>query len=155
MFFFSTLAFLLSLVSANFLSRGGPIGDPSYDSATYHWECGETVALNISDCEPVFAQIRNISAANEGRYNFTHWPSRYWSAGSCKVTIDIDTLPQRGLLLYTEEMISIGRWGVASFCNQASQRAMVRPQNNTWRLYLTEPSWNPLQAFTAYSKDEV
>lgn len=39
MLFFSILLSFLSFASANILSKG-PVGDPSYDSSKYHWECG-------------------------------------------------------------------------------------------------------------------
>jgi hypothetical protein len=41
MLFLLTVVSFLSFASANFLSKGKPIGDPSYNSAKYHWECGK------------------------------------------------------------------------------------------------------------------
>ncbi|KAM5344852.1 hypothetical protein ACJ41O_010714 [Fusarium nematophilum] len=147
MLFFTTLVSLLSLASANFLSKGGA-GDPSYDSSKYHWECGIVAITNRTNCDHVFSQIRNISASTNRWWTKNDWDEKEWQHGSCKATLSVGALPSGGLKIHTGELASVVEWGTNSLCGRSSQRTMVKPLNGTWQLWLTEPAWNRSRPFT-------
>ncbi|KAJ4256701.1 hypothetical protein NW762_008797 [Fusarium torreyae] len=116
MLFLSSFATLFSLAAANTLPYGGEVGDPSYNSNKYHWECG--------------------------------MPAKEWEHKTCKATLQINHLPRGGLKIQTNELIEVAEWGLKSLCGRSSQRVMVNPQNDDWKLWLTEPSWNRSKPFT-------
>ncbi|KAI8658822.1 hypothetical protein NCS55_01160200 [Fusarium keratoplasticum] len=141
MLFFSILLSFLSFASANILSKG-PVGDPSYDSSKYHWECGMKSSLKLDDCESIFTQIHDLGNTINGWFTLNWWPARVWDHKSCRVLLHVGELPKGGLRLHTDEFIKVARWGAHSLCGGTWQRSMVRPQNDTWRLYIADSMWN-------------
>ncbi|KAJ4183526.1 hypothetical protein NW755_009561 [Fusarium falciforme] len=142
MLFLLTVVSFLSFASANFLSKGKPIGDPSYNSAKYHWECGKTTTAVLDDCEPIFTQIRALGNTTDGMFKLNWWPARTWDHKSCRALLNVGELPTGGLKLHADELVKVARWGAHSLCGGTWQRSMVRPQNDTWRLYIVESMWN-------------
>ncbi|KAF4967241.1 hypothetical protein FSARC_5153 [Fusarium sarcochroum] len=148
MLFLSCFLTLFSLTVANILSHGGEVADPSYNSNKYHWECGMTAIINFSDCEKVFSEIRN--ASTDGLLTISEWPAKVWERKTCKATLQTNYLPRDGLEIRTDELIEVAEWGLKSLCGRSSQRTMVNPQNDDWKLWLTEPSWNRSKPFALY-----
>ncbi|RMJ19663.1 hypothetical protein CDV36_000636 [Fusarium kuroshium] len=142
MLFLSILLSFLSFTSANILSKGKPLGDPVYDSSKYHWECGKTTVAMLDDCEHIFTQIRNLGNTTDGTFKLNWWPARVWDHKSCRALLDVGELPGDGLKLHADEFVKVARWGAQALCGGTWQRSMVRPQNDTWRLYIVESMWN-------------
>ncbi|KAF4974988.1 hypothetical protein FZEAL_8172 [Fusarium zealandicum] len=148
MILLSALVSLLSLATSMVLHHEPPNGQLVYDSSNYHMECGMQTVLNITDCEKLYPEIRKLGAPSNGWWTKTDWAVTEWEHESCKATLVIKILPKGGLKIHTSHLINTGHFGLKTLCGETSQRALVKPQNGTWELYFTEPSWNISRPFT-------
>ncbi|EEU44480.1 uncharacterized protein NECHADRAFT_85066 [Fusarium vanettenii 77-13-4] len=122
MLFLLTVVSFLSFASANFLFKGKPIGDPTYNSAKYHWECGK---------------IRALGNTTDGTFKLNWWPARTWDHKSCRALLHVKELPTNGLKLHAEELVKVARWGADALCGGTWQRSMY-PMCQ--RPYITPPA---------------
>lgn len=98
--------------------------------------------MNLSDCESIFTQIHELGNATDGWLTLSWWPARVWDHKSCRALLHVGELPTGGLKVHAGEFVKVARWGAHSLCGGTWQRSMVRPQNDTWRLYVVESTWN-------------
>ncbi|KAI1040218.1 hypothetical protein LB505_005405 [Fusarium chuoi] len=140
MHFLLVFVSLLSLTTANHVSRGTPDTDGEYS-----WDCGHMAPFSVSDCNELLDWFKTISKTGWFGIGKANGLAKYW--GSCQLYIQPGPLEHFALEIQQDEFVGVVRQGLVDKCPDKLTRTTVKPNNNTWVAYVTEKGWEPRDDF--------
>lgn len=98
--------------------------------------------ITIDDCNQVIDDIKALGDEDDGWWTVRQYFCREWEHETCKATFCPLAYPDNGLKVWTGDFAGSLFWSLQVMCGIQGKRGMIKPDNSSWELYLSESAWS-------------